>query len=117
MSLVNDQSEFLLDVCKLVEFATRIGFVLTGGELERKVEMQEIYMRTGRSKTMSSMHLKKCAIDLNFFRKVEGRLQLTYDVQTLKPIGDFWEKLRPEKNSWGGNWNSFKDIPHFERRV
>jgi hypothetical protein len=21
------------------------------------------------------------------------------------------------KNSWGGNWKSFKDIPHFERRV
>lgn len=117
MSLVKDQAEFLLDVCKLVEFATQNGFVLTGGELERKIEMQEIYIRTGRSKTMNSMHLKKCAIDLNFFKDVGGRLQLTYDTQALKPIGDFWESLRPQKNSWGGNWNSFKDVPHFERKV
>jgi hypothetical protein len=34
----------------------------------------------------------------------------------LKPVGEFWESL-DTKNSWGGNWNSFKDVPHFERRA
>jgi hypothetical protein len=117
MSLVNEQALFLMDVAKLLEFASSRGFVVTGGELYRPAEMQEIYVKTGRSKTMNSMHLKKCAVDLNFFEEVDGRLKLTYDIPKLKPVGDFWESLRPGTNSWGGNWNSFKDVPHFERRA
>lgn len=112
MSLVREQAAFLLDVCKLIEFATAQGFTVTGGELFRTAEQQAIYVKTGRSKTMNSIHLKRCAIDLNFFK--DGKL--TYDVATLKPIGDFWESLDP-KNNWGGNWKSFKDVPHFERKV
>ena len=116
MSMVQEQAAFLKHVCKLIQYAFDMGFVVTGGELERKIEMQEIYVRTGRSKTMDSRHLKKCAVDLNFFTEENGKLTLTYDVAKLKPLGQFWESLDPQ-NSWGGNWNSFKDIPHFERRV
>jgi len=112
MSLVNEQAAFLLDICKLVPYATSLGFVLTGGELERKIEMQRIYIQTGRSKTMNSMHLKKIALDLNFFK--DGKL--IYDIHILKPIGTYWESLN-EKNRWGGNWISFKDVPHFERYI
>jgi hypothetical protein len=118
MSLVNEQAEFLLDVCKLVEFAAQKGFVVTGGELWRPIEMQQIYVKTGRSKTMASNHLRRCAVDLNFFiKQPDGTNALTYDIPTLKPLGDYWEQLRPGKNSWGGNWSSFKDVPHFERRA
>ena len=67
MSLVTEQAAFLLDVCKLIQFATERGFTVTGGELYRTLEQQQIYIKTGRSKTMNSMHLKRCAIDLNFF--------------------------------------------------
>ena len=116
MSLVNEQAAFLHDVMKLIQFSTEQAFVVTGGELYRPVEMQEIYVRSGRSKTMNSRHLKRCAIDLNFFLQQDGKLQLTYDLVLLKKIGDYWEGLN-SKNSWGGNWNSFKDVPHFERRV
>jgi len=112
MSLVAEQAQFLMDVCKLVVFATKQGFVVTGGELFRTAEQQEIYLKTGRSKTMNSYHLKRCAIDLNFFKNGS----LVYDTKVLAPIGAFWESLN-KKNSWGGNWNSFKDVPHFERRV
>jgi len=112
MSLVAEQAQFLMDVCKLVVFATKQGFVVTGGELFRTPEQQEIYLKTGRSKTMNSYHLKRCAVDLNFFK--EGKL--IYDVKALAPVGAYWESLN-QKNSWGGNWNSFKDVPHFERRV
>jgi peptidoglycan L-alanyl-D-glutamate endopeptidase CwlK len=112
MSLVNEQAAFLLDMCKLIQKATEMGFVVTGGELARTVEQQQIYVKTGRSKTMNSIHLKRCAIDLNFFK--DGKL--TYDIAVLKPVGDYWESLNP-KNQWGGNWKSFKDVPHFERRV
>ena len=110
MSAVADLAAFLLDVAKLVTYATEQGFVVTGGELFRTPEQQEIYVKTGRSKTMNSIHLKRCAIDLNFFK--DGKL--TYDIPTLKPVGDYWESLHP-KNEWGGNWKSFKDVPHFQR--
>ena len=116
MSLVNEQAAFLQDVMKLIQFSTEQGFVVTGGELYRPTEMQEIYVKSGRSKTMNSNHLKRCAIDLNFFLEQGGKLKLTYDTAVLKKIGDYWEGLSTQ-NSWGGNWNSFKDVPHFERRV
>lgn len=45
MTLVLEQSRFLQDVCKLIAHATEKGFVVTGGELERRPEMQEIYSR------------------------------------------------------------------------
>jgi hypothetical protein len=110
MSLVDEQSAFLLDVCKLIPFATNLGFVVTGKELQRTLEQQKIYVQMGRSKTMNSNHIRCCAIDLYFFK--DGKL--VYDIPLLKPIGEYWESLNP-KNRWGGNWNSFKDVPHFER--
>jgi hypothetical protein len=112
MSLVTEQHEFLRDVCRLILHAHTLGFQVTGGELFRTAEQQAIYVKTGRSKTMNSIHLKRCAIDLNFFKN--GKL--TYDTAVLKPIGDYWESLHP-KNQWGGNWKSFKDVPHFQRTV
>ena len=110
MSLVAEQAAFLLDVCKLIQYATEQGFVVTGGELARTVEQQQIYVKSGRSKTMNSIHLKRCAIDLNFFK--DGKL--TYDIKALTPVGKYWESLHP-KNQWGGFWKSFKDVPHFQR--
>ena len=68
MSLSDEQAAFLLDACKLITYATEQGFKVTGGELARTPEQQAIYFKTGRSKTMKSIHLKRCAIDLNFFK-------------------------------------------------
>lgn len=112
MSLVKEQAEFLLDVCKLVQHATDTGWVVTGGELYRTPEQQEIYVKTGRSKTMNSFHLRRLAVDFNFFK--DGKL--IYDKAQLAPLGQFWEGLHP-KNRWGGNFKSFVDVPHFERNV
>ena len=112
MSLVADQAAFLLDACKLVDFATRNGFVVTGGELFRTAEQQAIYLQTGRSKTMRSNHLVRCAIDLNFFK--DGRL--VWDREALALIGAYWESLNPQ-NRWGGNFKTLVDVPHFERNV
>lgn len=111
-SLSEIQAEFLLQACELVQFATGLGFRVTGGELQRTTEQQAIYVKTGRSKTMESNHLRKCAIDLNFIR--DGKL--VYDQTQLQPIGDKWESMHPN-NRWGGNWKSFKDLPHFERHT
>lgn len=113
MKLVVEQAAFLLDVCKLVEYATQqCEFFVTGGELWRTPEQQKIYVESGRSKTMKSNHLRRLAIDLNFFQKGE----LIYDKERLKPLGDYWESLNPQ-NRWGGNFTTLKDVPHFERNV
>ena len=112
MSLVAEQAAFLLDVCKLIQYASQSGWTVTGGEMFRTAEQQEIYLRTGRSKTMASNHLRRLAVDLNFFR--DG--QLVWDKAALAPIGAYWESLNP-KNRWGGNFRSLVDVPHFERNV
>jgi len=112
MSLVVEQAAFLLDVCKLVQHASSKGWTLTGGELYRTIEQQQIHVNAGRSKTMNSIHLKRCAIDLNFFR--DGKL--VWDKTQIEPLGTFWESLNP-KNRWGGNFKSLIDVPHFERNV
>jgi peptidoglycan L-alanyl-D-glutamate endopeptidase CwlK len=113
MSLVNEQVVFLQDVVKLVSKCSELGFFVTGGELFRTKEQQEIYVASGKSKTMNSMHLNRCAIDLNFFDK---NLKLISDKKSLQAIGNFWESL-DKKNRWGGNFKSFLDCPHFERNV
>lgn len=111
MSLVAEQAAFLRDVTKLLAKADELGFVVTGGELYRTPEQQEIYVKTGRSKTMRSNHLRRCAIDLNFFK--DGKL--TYDIELLRPLGEYWESLHP-KNRAGMFWSKFRDVPHLERR-
>lgn len=110
MSLVTEQAAFLLDVCRLVQFATNLGFVLTAGELYRTPEQQEIYMKTGRSQTMNSLHLKRLAVDFNIFK--DGKLVSSKAV--LAPLGAYWETLNP-LNSWGGNGKKLVDCPHFSR--
>ena len=109
-SLVAEQAAFLIDVSRLIQFATSEGWVITGGELWRSPEQQEIYFKTGRSKTMNSNHLRRCAIDLNFFWN--GRL--VWDKELIRTVGEYWESLSP-KNRWGGNFKVFVDVPHFER--
>lgn len=112
MSLVLEQFAFIKDVAKLIQYCADKGIVITAGEMYRPPEMQKIYVQTGRSKTMNSKHGQRLAIDLNFF--IGGKL--TYDIAQLKHVGEFWESLSP-KNSAGMFWKSFKDVPHFERRV
>ena len=89
MSNLTEQASFLLDVTRLIQKATELGFIITAGELYRTPEQQEIYVKTGRSKTMNSLHLQRRAVDLNFFW--EGKL--TYDKNILAPLGAYWESL------------------------
>jgi len=110
MSLVQEQAAFLADTARFILKATELGFVVTGGELYRSPEQQAIYMKTGRTRTMNSLHLQRLAIDLNIFK--DGKL--IGDKQVLSPLGAYWESLHP-LNSWGGNGKSLVDMPHFSR--
>jgi hypothetical protein len=108
VKLGEHQEAFASDLFKLLGFAMSKGYGVRIGEVERTLEQQQIYVKTGRSKTMDSRHIKKCAADLHFFK--DG--VLCYP----KELGDYWESLDP-LNAWGGNWKAFKDSPHFERRA
>ncbi len=112
MSNVAEQAAFLLDVGRLVQKATELGFLVTAGELYRTPEQQEIYVKTGRSRTMNSLHIQRRAVGLNFFK--DGKL--VYDKRVLAPLGAYWESLNP-LNSWGGNGVKLVDTPHFSRGV
>lgn len=94
------------DVEVLLMFIHSCGYNVRGGELWRPDEMQAIYVKTGRSKTMNGQHPKKCAIDLHIL--LAG--QIVYPEE----VGRFWEALSPE-NRAGMFFKSFKDGPHFER--
>lgn len=107
-ALGEHQQIFTRHLIKLIAHAIEIGYEVRIGEVQRPVEMQKLYVETGRSKTMNSLHIKKCAADLHFFKAG----QLCYPPE----LGDFWESLDP-LNQWGGNWKRFVDAPHFQRTV
>jgi len=111
-SKILEQFEFLKNVAQLIYFADQQGIVLTGGELFRTTEQQQIYFDAKKTTTMNSKHLERLAIDFNFF--IKG--VLTYEKKDIQVLGDYWEALHP-KNKWGGNWENFVDVPHFQRSL
>ena len=109
LSLGQHQEAFADDIVRLLLEAKARGYKVRFGEALRTPEQQQLYMQSGRTKTMNSMHLKKCAFDLHF---IDPKGNLCYPQE----LGDYWEKLNT-LNQWGGNWKTFKDQPHFQRTV
>lgn len=107
--LLNSQQLFTRNIAKLIEYCYAGGFEITMGEAWRTEYQQQEYMRTGRSNTMNSQHLKRLAIDFNFFKNDV----LVTDGKVLYDIGKYWESLHPN-NRYGGFWRTIKDFPHFE---
>jgi len=108
MTLGQHQEAFAKDLVELLLYAYKLGYKVRIGEVQRTVEQQKIYVKTGRSTTMNSMHIHKCAADLHFTK--DGILCYPEE------LGVYWEAL-DQLNSWGGHWRSFKDKPHFQRKV
>lgn len=111
MTLGKNQEAFSKDLTALLNYLHDNNYVVRIGEAERTKEQQEIYIKQGKSKTLNSMHLKRCAIDLHIFK--DGNWLQTK--AQLQEIGDYWESLSTE-NKWGGNYKNFIDTPHFERK-
>lgn len=116
MTLGEKQEFFARAAVALVQKAWEMGYQVRLGEVQRPLEMQQIYVQTGRSKTMDSQHIKKLAIDLVLLK--DG-LICTRD--QIKPLGLWWED-QDASFRWGGSWrglieakkSSFVDAPHFE---
>lgn len=112
MTLGQNQELFSKDLTHLLNFIHNNGYDVRIGEAERTKEQQEIYLKSGKTKTLDSLHLKRCAIDLHIFFNgswIQSKSELQF-------IGDYWEQLS-KNNKWGGNFKNFIDTPHFERRL
>lgn len=109
MTTREKQSVFLKNVAKLILWAFDNGFELTGGELLRTPEQQQIYIKQGKSKTSNSLHLDKLAIDLNLF--IAGKYRS--DREAYKHLAEYWKTLHPA-NVAGYDWGW--DANHFEMK-
>lgn len=79
---------------------------------------QEVYVMENLSKTMDSMHLKRLAIDINFFkddyRLFSDKNKKDEDFEMIKLAGEYWQDLHQD-NQAGMFWQFF-DPSHFEHR-
>ena len=128
MKLSRNQQVFTQNIGLLIIRANSLGVNLTFGEAYRTMEQQDLYYygksvrfedyhleiisAQKRSNTLDSFHLKRLAVDFNFF--INGHL--TYSHPLIRKLGCYWERLDP-LNRWGGHFTKFYDAPHFEMAV
>ena len=79
----------------------------------RTIEKQKEYVRAGKSQTMNSYHLKGKAVDIVVYKDKK----VTWDLKYYKEIADIVKKIAVEKGlkiTWGGDWKTLVDGPHFQ---
>jgi peptidoglycan L-alanyl-D-glutamate endopeptidase CwlK len=90
---------------------TTVPFIVTEGV--RTLERQRELVKVGASRTMDSRHLTGHAVDLAAMVGSEVR----WDWPLYHHIASAMKLAAGELNvplTWGGDWSSFKDGPHFE---
>ena len=101
----------LVRVVKQAIILTPIDFAVTEGV--RTIERQKMLVESGASRTMNSQHLIGRAVDLAAIvdGKVSWDLPLYHKLaQAMKAAANYcMVEIR-----WGGDWENFKDCPHFE---
>jgi peptidoglycan L-alanyl-D-glutamate endopeptidase CwlK len=101
----------LVRVVKRAILISEVDFIITEGV--RSVAKQTQLVKAGASKTMNSRHLTGHAIDLA--PVVNGEVR--WDWPPFHLIAKAMKKAAEELNvaiTWGGDWRTFKDGPHFE---
>lgn len=82
-------------------------------EGRRSLAQQKINVRKGVSKTLKSKHLTGHAVDL--IPLVNGRDSWAWPIYyRLAPFVKTAAKAEGVVVTWGGDWKSFKDGPHWE---
>lgn len=103
--------ERLVKLMKEVLTISPYDFGITEGL--RTIEKQKEYVRTGKSQTMNSYHLKGKAVDIVVYKDREVTWKLDY----YKEIADIVKEIAKEKGlkiTWGGDWKTLVDGPHFQ---
>jgi peptidoglycan L-alanyl-D-glutamate endopeptidase CwlK len=102
------------DLVKVVERAielTTVDFMVTEGlrSMERQIEL----VKAKKSKTMNSRHLTGHAVDLAAWVKKS----VSWEWKHYETIALAMKTAAMQvgvKIEWGGDWQSFKDGPHFQ---
>lgn len=79
----------------------------------RTIEKQKEYVKAGKSQTMNSYHLKGKAVDIKVYK--DGKV--TWDLKYYKEIADIVKETAVGKGlkiTWGGDWKTLIDGPHFQ---
>lgn len=105
-SLSQRQAAFTHAFARLVLKAESLGLKVKVQEWNRDLETQRRYVAEGKSKTMSSRHLDKLAVDLALILP-DGRV-LTGG-EEFWPLGKFWESL-------GGRWGGRFGLEHLPKK-
>ena len=90
---------------------TKVDFTVLEGL--RTKERQKKLVESGASKTMNSRHLTGHAVDLGAY--VDGEVR--WDWPLYHKIADAMKRASVDVGvpiEWGGDWQSFKDGPHWE---
>ena len=102
------------DLVKVVERAieiTEVDFAVLEGR--RSIERQRALVEAGASQTLDSRHLTGHAVDLGAW--VDGATR--WDWPLYHRIAHAMRQAAAEFGTpitWGGDWSSFRDGPHFE---
>lgn len=86
-------------------------FVIIEGLRSKK--RQKLMVKTGKSTTMNSKHLTGNAIDIALI--VNGKI--TWEKKYYNEFASVMKKnakLLGINLTWGGDWHSFVDVPHFQ---
>lgn len=81
----------------------------------RSIETQRKYVSEGKSKTMKSYHLTGDAVDLAPIEN--GKIDWTNSKGQFDSVAESMKQAAKEfgvKITWGGDWKSFVDKPHFQ---
>ena len=79
----------------------------------RSLDRQKQLFKEGKSKTMNSRHLTGNAVDVCII--IDGKA--SWDYNDYIKLADYIKKISIAVNVpivWGGDWESFRDGPHFE---
>lgn len=87
------------------------GYAVTGGELERSQAQADANAASGVG-ISNSLHLKRLAIDLNLFLRVEGQWEYQQLSEAYQPLGEKWKSMH-ELCRWGGDFQTRPDGNHF----
>jgi hypothetical protein len=114
VSLVEQQKKFAMLLGKLLTWIYNhpSGFAVVIGEVKRTPEMQELYLKQGKTKVNHSKHQDSLAVDLALF--IDGVYQTKSE--DYVSLGAYWKSLDPGC-VWGGDWKSFHDGNHFQYGV
>lgn len=109
-SIVNAQAEHAVRLAKLILYANKKGYIVTGGDWMRDERCPYGYP--------NSLHKRRLATDLNLFKVVGNRKYYLQKTEQYKFLGDYWESLKGDLAQysvprWGGH---FDDGNHFESR-